>query len=53
MQRQLKKTPLIFASQLWIQIEMAFGVMVKKWGILEPPLTIEVHHIGRLMVAIA
>jgi hypothetical protein len=28
-----------FASQLRIRIEMAFGLMVKKWGILQRPLT--------------
>ena len=44
-----------YASQLRIRIEMAFGLMVKKWGILQKPLTNKignlkymVHAIGRL-----
>lgn len=41
-----------FASQLRIRIEMAFGLMVKKWGILSRPLDIKVRHIKRLIVAI-
>lgn len=42
-----------FASQLRIRIEMAFGLMVKKWGILARPLTIKLKNIKRLMIAIA
>ena len=41
-----------FASQLRIRIEMAFGLMVKKWGILSGPLEIKICHIKRLIVAI-
>ena len=42
-----------FASQLRIRIEMAFGLMVKKWGILSRPLTIKLKNIKRLVIAIA
>ena len=42
-----------FASQLRIRIEMAFGLMVKKWGIHARPLTIKLKNIKRLVVAIA
>ena len=42
-----------FASQLQIRIEMAFGLMVKKWGILARLLTIKLKNIKRLMIAIA
>jgi hypothetical protein len=42
-----------FASQLRIRIEMAFGLMVKKWGILARPLTIKLKNIKRLVIAIA
>jgi hypothetical protein len=42
-----------FASQLRIRIEMAFGLMVQKWGILSRPLLIKVKNVKRLMVAIA
>jgi DDE superfamily endonuclease len=42
-----------YASQLRIRIEMAFGLMVKKWGILSRPLTIKMSSIKRLMVCIA
>ena len=41
-----------FASQLRIRIEMAFGLMVNKWGILTRPLEIKVRHVKRLIVAI-
>jgi DDE superfamily endonuclease len=41
-----------FASQLRIRIEMAFGLMVRKWGLLSRPLEIKVCNIKRLMVAI-
>jgi hypothetical protein len=40
-----------FASQLRIRIEMAFGLMVKKWGILAQPLSIKMIKMKRLMVA--
>ena len=43
-----------FGSQLCIRIEMAFGLMVKKWGILARPLTIKLkNNIKRLVFAIA
>ena len=42
-----------FASQLRIRIEMAFGLMVKKWAILSRPLSLKMRKIKRLMVAIA
>lgn len=42
-----------FASQLRIRIEMAFGLMVKKWAILTRPLSLKLKKIKRLMVAIA
>ena len=42
-----------YASQLRIRIEMAFGLMVKKWGILSRPLLIKMIKIKKLMVAIA
>jgi hypothetical protein len=43
-----------YASQLCIQIKMAFGLMIaKKWGILSRPLTIKMIKIKKLMVAIA
>ena len=34
-----------FASQLRIRIEMAFGLMVNKWGILTRPLEIKVRNV--------
>ena len=42
-----------YASQLRIRIEMAFGLMVKKWGILSRPLGIKVVNVKHLIVAIA
>jgi hypothetical protein len=42
-----------FASRLRIRIEMAFGLMVKKWGILARPLTIKLKNGRRLVIAIA
>jgi hypothetical protein len=42
-----------FASQLCIQIEMAYGLMVKKWGILRRPISTKVKHIKHVIVAIA
>jgi hypothetical protein len=41
-----------FASQLRIRIEMAFGLMVKKWGILQRPLTHSLKHIKYIVCAI-
>jgi hypothetical protein len=42
-----------YASQLRIRIEMAFGLMTKKWGILTRPLSIKMKHIKHVMVCIA
>ena len=42
-----------FASQLRIRIEMAFGLMVRKWGILWKPLQVNVRDIKHLMLAVA
>jgi hypothetical protein len=42
-----------FASQLRIKIEMAFGLMVKKWGILSRHQSIKMIKLKKLMVAIA
>jgi DDE superfamily endonuclease len=42
-----------FASQCRIRIEMAFGLMVKKWGILNKPLSLKLRHAKHLIVCIA
>ena len=42
-----------FISQLRIRIEMAFGLMTRKWGILQHPLTIMMPHIPPLICCIA
>jgi hypothetical protein len=42
-----------YASQLRIRIEMAFGLMVKKWGILQHPLTNKLYHVKFIVNAIA
>jgi hypothetical protein len=42
-----------FASQLRIRIEMAFGLMVNKWGILQHPSRVPLKHIKFMMIAIA
>jgi DDE superfamily endonuclease len=42
-----------FASQLRIRIEMAFGIMVKKWSILSRPLTVKLKNIKKIIVTIA
>jgi DDE superfamily endonuclease len=41
-----------YASQLRIRIEMAFGLMVKKWTILQRPISIKMQHVWELVVAI-
>ena len=41
-----------YAIQLWIQIEMSFGLMVKKWGILSRPLTIKMQKVKLLICCI-
>ena len=45
-------TSIFYASQLRIHIEMAFGVMVKKWGILQRPIMISIRNIKHLICAI-
>jgi DDE superfamily endonuclease len=42
-----------FARQCCIQIEMAFGLMVKKWSILNWPLSLKLCHAKHLIVCIA
>ena len=42
-----------FASQLRIRIEMAFGLMVKKWGILQRPLVCDIGNAKHIICAIA
>ena len=42
-----------YASQLRIRIEMAFGLMTKKWGILTRPLSVKMKHVKHLMICIA
>ena len=42
-----------FASQLRIRIEMAFGMMTRKWGILQRPLTISLLSVKHLICCIA
>lgn len=42
-----------FASQLRIRVEMAFGLMVKKWGILQRPISIRLKSIKYFAIAIA
>ena len=41
-----------YASQLHIHIEMAFGLMVKRWSILQKPITIAIHNIKHLICSI-
>ena len=42
-----------YLSQLRIRIEMAFGLMTKKWGILQRPLTNSLVSIKHLMCCVA
>lgn len=42
-----------YASQCRIRIEMAFGLMVQKWGILKRPLTCRLDNVWRVVVCIA
>jgi len=42
-----------FASQLRIRIEMAFGLMQMKWGILQRPLTVSLYNLKWMAQAIA
>lgn len=42
-----------YASQLRIRIEMAFGLMVKKWGILSRPVSIKLKNLKYFITAIA
>jgi DDE superfamily endonuclease len=41
-----------YASQLRICIEMAFGLMVNKWGVLHRPLSFKLENLHKLVVAI-
>ena len=41
-----------YAIQLHILIEMAFGLMVKRWSILQRPITISIHNIKNLICSI-
>ena len=41
-----------YVSQLHICIEMAFGVMVKRWGLLQRPITISICNIKHLICSI-
>ena len=41
-----------YTSQLHIRIEMALGVMVKRWGLLQRPITISIHNIKHLICSI-
>jgi hypothetical protein len=42
-----------YMSQVCICVEMAFGMMIDKFGILRSPLQISVHHIGPLLQCVA
>lgn len=42
-----------FASQLRIRIEMAFGMMVQKWGILQRPLRVNLKNVKHVVLVIA
>jgi hypothetical protein len=42
-----------FASQLRIRIEMAFGLMVKKWGVIGRPLSVKLANVKHIVLAIA
>ena len=42
----------LYTSQLHICIEMAFGVMVKRWGLLQRPITISICNIKHLICSI-
>ena len=39
-----------FQSQLRIRIEMAFGVLVQRWGILWRPMRINLSHVGDMVL---
>ena len=41
-----------YASQLQIQIQMSFGLMVKRWGILSRPLTMKMQKVKLLICCI-
>ena len=41
-----------FASQQCIRIEMAFGLMTRKWGILQRPLQVPLKKVGKVIIAI-
>jgi DDE superfamily endonuclease len=41
-----------FASQLRIRIEMAYGLTVMKWAVLQKPLLVKLENVHRLVLAI-
>ena len=41
-----------YESQLHICIEMAFSLMVKRWSMLQRPITIAIHNIKHLICSI-
>jgi len=53
-----RKTPMFdnfncYASQLRIRVEMAFGLMTRKWGVLQPPCTANLANASLMIQAIA
>ena len=42
-----------FASQLRIRIEMSFGIMTRKWGILQRPLLNDLRYVKKIICCIA
>jgi hypothetical protein len=42
-----------YASQCRIRIEMAFGLMKQKWGILQSPLRVQLKNVQRIVIAVA
>jgi hypothetical protein len=47
-----KDTYNFYVSQLRMRIEMAFGLMVGKWGILQHPLQTKLKHTGKVFLCI-
>lgn len=42
-----------YASQLCIRVEMAFGMMTRKWGVLQRPCTVNLSNATKMVQAIA
>jgi hypothetical protein len=42
-----------FLSQMWIQIEMAFGLLCNKWRILQRPLQVRLKNAGKVFICCA